>query len=306
MNQQKLREAVKSFQQTLKNDPDKAKQYLEERRMRLEYYQSWTCDRILKMTEDEMIEYLSKLWAMLTWGDAPGHIQKVVIPQNGLDNLRKSLAELIWGEGPIEKRWDRFRKSIKYLGPASMSELLCFTFPDDFIIWNRRARFGLDALEVENVPSHDYQVTGKCYKELCEVIKEIRQELHNAGMEGATLLTVDYFIYDEFPMERESPVYKKAEEADQISTEPKKESEFKHNDIRDKIAEIGNLLGFESKTEVKVADGSKVDATWEVQIGNMGRVIYVFEVQTHGSIDSLILNLLKSILKNSSMLGLTA
>ena len=36
------------------------------------------------------------------------------------------------------------------------------------------------------------------------------------------------------------------------------------------------------------------DDVWEVTIGNMRRVIYVFEVQTAGSIDSLVLNLIKS------------
>jgi hypothetical protein len=46
--------------------------------------------------------------------------------------------------------------------------------------------------------------------------------------------------------------------------------------------------------ESKVADGAVVDDVWEVTIGNMRRVIYVFEVQTAGSIDSLVLNLIKS------------
>ena len=53
-------------------------------------------------------------------------------------------------------------------------------------------------------------------------------------------------------------------------------------------------LGFSAEIEKKVADGSVVDAIWESTIGNMGRVLYVYEVQTKGSIDSLILNLLKS------------
>ena len=34
-----------------------------------------------------------------------------------------------------------------------------------------------------------------------------------------------------------------------------------------------------------------MDAVWEAKIGNMGKAIYVFEVQSKGSIDSLILNL---------------
>jgi hypothetical protein len=83
------------------------------------------------------------------------------------------------------------------------------------------------------------------------------------------------------------------------------EAEFLHDDIKQKVAEIGQWLGFSSRTEVKVADGSKVDAIWEATIGNMGRVIYVFEVQTKGSIDSLLMNLLKA-LNNAAVQGVVA
>lgn len=43
-----------------------------------------------------------------------------------------------------------------------------------------------------------------------------------------------------------------------------------------------------------IATGAVVDAVWEAKIGNMGKAIYVFEVQSKGSIDSLILNLKKA------------
>ena len=55
----------------------------------------------------------------------------------------------------------------------------------------------------------------------------------------------------------------------------KKDATFIHNDIRDKVAEIGHCLGFRAEVEKKVAAGAVVDAIWEVTIGNMGRVIYV-------------------------------
>ena len=85
----------------------------------------------------------------------------------------------------------------------------------------------------------------------------------------------------------------------------KKEFNFIHNDIRDKLADIGSFLGFRSEVEKKVADGAIVDAIWEVTIGNMGRVIYVFEVQTSGSIDSLVLNLMKAK-NNKAVQGIVA
>ena len=49
-----------------------------------------------------------------------------------------------------------------------------------------------------------------------------------------------------------------------------------------------------SRSEVKITTGAVVDAVWEAKIGNMGKAIYVFEVQSKGSIDSLILNLKKA------------
>lgn len=48
-----------------------------------------------------------------------------------------------------------------------------------------------------------------------------------------------------------------------------------------------------------------VDAIWEVSIGNMGRITYVFEVQSKGNIDSMLLNLLKSR-NNPSVQGVVA
>ena len=86
----------------------------------------------------------------------------------------------------------------------------------------------------------------------------------------------------------------KPDTQEELTPKSKKEALFVHNDVRDKLADIGRFLGFRSEVEKKVADGAVVDAVWEVTIGNMGRIIYVFEVQTSGSIDSLILNLIRA------------
>ena len=73
-----------------------------------------------------------------------------------------------------------------------------------------------------------------------------------------------------------------------------KESKSLHEEIKEKLVAIGELLGFESRAEVRITAGAVVDAVWEAKIGNMGKAIYVFEVQSKGSIDSLILNLKKA------------
>jgi len=137
----------------------------------------------------------------------------------------------------------------------------------------------------------------KKYGQLATVMRKIAEELKAQGVFDADLLGVDHFIWDQ--LQPDVPLTQVGshaatdlvESGDITETEA---SEFIHNEVRDKLAEIGKWLGFEASTETKVAEGSKVDAVWQATIGNMGRVIYVFEVQTKGSIDSLILNLLKS------------
>lgn len=114
------------------------------------------------------------------------------------------------------------------------------------------------------------------------------------------LLALDYFIWQE--MQDVNP-----DTLVETTVLPKtaKESMFVHNDVRDRIRDIGELLGFKAGVEKKIAEGAVVDAIWEVSVSNMGRITYVFEVQTKGSIDSLILNLLKSK-NNPSVQGIVA
>jgi hypothetical protein len=245
---------------------------------------------------------------MLIWGNKK-YITNKMIEDNGFEVLKQELADLVWGKSSVDARWDRFRGKIKGIGPAMMSEILSHVHPDECMLWNRRAYAGLNYLGVENLPRYNYQLTGKRYRELSETTKIIADELAVHGFKDADLLTADYFIWEELQVESNlSQMYKKAEEEGtpvEVEKADSETSEFIHNEIRDKLAEIGLWLGLESQTEVKVADGSRVDTIWQQTVGNMGRVIYVFEVQTRGGIDSLLMNLLKS-LNNPAVQGVVA
>ena len=265
-----------------------------EREQRVTYYQSFTREKILKMTREDIFEYLSKLWGMLIWGNKEYYVDKI-IQDNGFEKFKIDLADLIWGTSSIEKRWDNSMDKMKGLGPAIKSELLCHTHPNDYILWNRRAYVGLEYLGVENLPRYNYQIDGKKYKELSENAKEISKEMTILGFEDTSLLSVDYFIWEELQVvDKLSNIHKKVVKEIPVKDLTKEESKFVHNEVRDTIRDIGEWLGFKAEIEKKVADGSVVDTVWESKIGNMGRVMYVFEVQTKGSIDSLILNLLKA------------
>ena len=69
---------------------------------------------------------------------------------------------------------------------------------------------------------------------------------------------------------------------------------FDHDEIKEKIYQIGLWLGFDAETEKTISKGARVDVIWQAKIGNLGLVNYVFEVQKRGSIDGLILNLQKA------------
>ena len=126
------------------------------------------------------------------------------------------------------------------------------------------------------------------------IAKKIAAELKKAGADDYDLLAVDYFMWDEIlPLaEKKSPISPATPEVNKPVTV--KDSKSLHDEIKEKLVAIGELLGFDSRSEVKITTGAVVDAVWEAKIGNMGKAIYVFEVQSKGSIDSLILNLKKA------------
>lgn len=305
MNKQILIEALAKYQKWFNANKKQALHEHKEREELALQARSFTREVLLNMSEEQLYDYIAPLWAMAMWGNKYYQIDNI-IEANGMDLLRKQFANLIYGTSPIEKRWDEFRSKVKGIGPAIMSELLCKTHPDSFLLWNKKTYNGFSALEVANLPRFEARLNGHKYSKLCEIGRQIITEINCSENKLITdMLTLNSFIWQELQEEVEESVAiskGKSKESLPIST---KEATFVHNDIRDKVAEIGRCLGFRAEVEKRVADGAIVDAVWEVTIGNMGRVIYVFEVQTAGSIDSLILNLMKSK-NNKAVQGIVA
>lgn len=306
MNIDLLKQHLSHYSDWIEANAQRYKNDMEDRSERKTYYQAWTPERLRKMTPDELTEYISGLWAMQIWGNKR-YVADKLIENNGLTGVQNGLTTLLWGDGSISQRWDSFRAKIKGVGPAMMSELLCYVNPEECMVWNRRAWVGLNYLGVDGLPKYDYQMDGERYQRLTAAAKSIGQEMAQHGHDDHDLLAVDYFIWEELQVEENLSAIgsKGAKTGEDISRADKETSGLIHNEIRDKVAAIGEWLGFVGRTEVKVSAGSVVDATWEATIGNMGRVIYVFEVQAKGGIDSLLMNLLKS-LNNPAVQGVVA
>jgi len=315
LNIEELRGRIRDWKAKLARDPQRASRDRQERAERIAYYKAHSADRIRSMDADEFYDYIAKLWAMRSWSNKKYVVDKI-IEENGFEKVKDELAKFVWGELPIEERWDNFRSTITGMGPAMMSEILSHSRPNEYLLWNRRAYVGLRYLGLEDLPRYNYQVTGKRYRALCDAAIKMVGELRNAGIADADLLTLDYFIWDELQVEENlNQIHRKtdaivADEASEpIATdEPGKPEAAKaslHDEVRDKLEQIGVWLGFDARTEVRVSAGAVVDVVWEFSIANLGRVIYVFEVQSKGSIDSMVLNLLRS-LNNPAVQGIVA
>lgn len=101
MNTQKLNLAISEYIEKKKSNAAYYEENWSERKDRKAYYQSFTKDRLLAMTEEEFLEYISKLWSMLIWGNKKYVVDKL-IADNGFITLKKQLAELLYGTKPIE------------------------------------------------------------------------------------------------------------------------------------------------------------------------------------------------------------
>lgn len=276
-----------------------------ERRQRQAFFAKWTASRLAKASRDDLVELFTPLWSMAMWGSKAQYVDQC-ITDNGLEHLGHALADLLHGANSLEARWDAFRSKIKRVGPSMASEMLAHVHPNECLPWTAVTREVFLNLGWPQTPKYNYQLDGKLYRKLCDEGKVIGKQLAAAGVADSSIMGVNYFIWWLAEEQKGKLKQDKATKGDEtVTPQSPKAAEFLHNEIRDKLADIGKWLGFVSRTEVTVAAGARVDTIWESTIGNMGRVIYVFEVQTKGSIDSLMVNLLKA-LNNPAVQGVVA
>ncbi len=300
MNKERYKVLLQRYKKWCANNTKQMQLDMEERRQCCIDMQSRTEEALSNFNEEDFYNLMAPLWSMSMWGNKHYKIDQI-IECNGMPSLRKELTNLLHGKDSIAKRWDSFRDKIKGIGPAAMSEILNKFSPNKYILWNSKAQTGFNLLEIENIPKTSSLIDGKRYEYLCQKGRELVSFAKETGVEEIdNLLTLDYFIWQEMQDINPDTLIETP-----AKPETKEELMFVHNDVRDKIRDIGELLGFKAGIEKKIADGAVVDAIWEVSVSNMGRITYVFEVQTKGSIDSLILNLLKSK-NNSSVQGIVA
>ena len=158
MNNDKLNKAIRSYIDKKKINTAYYDENWAERKERREYYQSFDKIKLLEMTENDFLEFISKLWSMLIWGNKKYVVDKL-IEDNGFENIKNQLVNLLYGEDNIEVRWDLFLKNIKGVGPATISELLTYINPQEYAIFNKTTILCYTYLDIPDMPKYNYQYT---------------------------------------------------------------------------------------------------------------------------------------------------
>ncbi len=270
---------------------------LQERQQRTALYADLLSPKGLRqMTELELGQVVSALWASQMWGNK-GYLVDKLIQENGLPNLQAQLDALLWGRGELAARYDAFRKNVRGFGTAMLAEILAFVHPQQCGVWNDKARSALKALGfAPSIPFlHKSQLSGTEYQTFNEWVAAIAAELRQQGLADMDALGVNYFFFEVAQAARGTV----PEEVAIETLPPTKAEKISHSDIIEQVLAVGQALGFQTEKEKTVAKGAKVDVVWQARIANLGVVMYIFEVQSHGSIDSLILNLQRAQVNQS-------
>jgi hypothetical protein len=267
---------------------EKGKKFEEERRRHTEMIRSVLGREGFKnFDESSLLTIANNLYAFGWWAKKEWLVDNWIESAGGIENLRKNFEVLLYSDLKLADRFDTFRKNVKGMGAAVISEILTYFDPHEYGIWNKRVRRGLLKLGIErlergvdvgklgvsNVSGRDYEAVIRTLKEMVGLLKD-ENTLRNPD-----LLDVDYFL---------------SYLVDLQDIEDGEDEVPDHGEIVDMVLNIGKGLGFDVLKEVPLASGTRLDALWSAQIGNIGELKYVFEVHVKGSIDSLILNLMKA------------
>lgn len=217
-------------------------------------------DHVLNLTEEEFSNIIKSLWATEMWTNKDYLVSKL-LKDNSLQKLREELYQLIYGKDTLQKRFDNFKKKTKGLGPSSITEILLFTMPETYCIWNAKPKNVLPFLNVKLLPARvfKYQITGRDYEKCVDVLYLFKNELTIAGVTNANFVDVDFFLAFIFYEIIEKNVVPNIIEK-QLEIYPPKGvgldinvNELGHYDIQGILLELGNLLGYDTY----VADPSR-------------------------------------------------
>ena len=153
MDDKKLQSIITIYEKKFK---DNSTVYLEEekeRNDRIDYYKSFTREKLVKIDLETLTEYIGKLWSMRVWGNKEYIVSKIYTDN---PHIGTQIGDLLYGKGSTEERWDLFSDNVKGLGHAAISELLGYIYPNDCVVFNKTTLISFEYLGVDDLPKYTY------------------------------------------------------------------------------------------------------------------------------------------------------
>lgn len=158
------------------------------------------------MGEGDLIEMCCKMWAFKRFWGSKQILRNMILKPNGIRNIRNGLRELLYGEGEINKRFDKFQ-STKGFAASSISEILNFVFPSEYFLWNSTIKGVLTKIDASILPDgiveHGVR-TGMEYVEYVQAMVPVRKALEAHGVHDfVDLGAVFWYMQKEINSKRE-------------------------------------------------------------------------------------------------------
>lgn len=112
------------------------------------------------LEEGTLRELIHILWAFNSWTNKDWLLQEML--RTGLPTIRSRFKELLYGDGPLDKRFNGVTRGVRMMGAASVSEILAHHDSGQYPIWNQRSKQGLVGLGVDDAElPKSAQITGE-------------------------------------------------------------------------------------------------------------------------------------------------
>ena len=186
MNIEKLDKLIDGFIEYLNNAEEDVYGFTERQR-RKNYYQSFNYHKIIESTDEEMINYIKTLWSVM-----PMSVYKIY-DGNGHEKFKKFLAELLYGTTDMKERYNDFLNNISGFKAKAMSEILCYVYPEKYMIWNSKVESLFNIIGIDEIPSYNDNLDYDWYLKLIDYGRNIKNKLSSRLGRELDFLDADYF-----------------------------------------------------------------------------------------------------------------
>ena len=186
MNDEKLNKLIDGYVDYLKHDSNS--QYgIDEKKKKKNYYQSFDYEKIINMPDNEMTYYIKKLWCVM-----PMSVRKIY-DGNGHEKFKKYLAELLYGESDMKDRYNNFHDNISDFKAKAMSEVLCYVYPEKYMIWDSKVESLFNIIGVKDLPTYNDNLDYDWYMKLINTATIIKDIISSKVGKELNYLEADYF-----------------------------------------------------------------------------------------------------------------